>query len=61
MQGWQYGKGLMYLRLIFQLTKLAFHRARATLKKNTIMLLKFEFKFVKWFPKLSYAEASRTS
>ena len=31
--GWQYGKGLIYLRPIFRLTKLAFHRARATLKR----------------------------
>ena len=35
MQGWQYGKGLIYLRPIFQLTKLAFLRARATMKENT--------------------------
>ena len=28
MQGLQYGKGLFYLRPIFQLTKLAFLRAR---------------------------------
>ena len=35
MQLWQYGKGLIYLRPIFRLTKLAFLRARATLKKNT--------------------------
>ena len=32
-QGWQYGKGLIYLRPIFWLTKLAFLRARTTLKK----------------------------
>ena len=31
--GLQYGKGLIYLRPIFRLTKLAFHRARATLKR----------------------------
>ena len=36
MQGWQYGKGLTYLRPIFRLTKLAFLGARATLKENTI-------------------------
>ena len=29
MQGWQYGKGLIYLSSIFRLTKLAFFRARA--------------------------------
>ena len=34
MQGWQYSKGVIYLRPIFRLTKLAFLRARATLKKN---------------------------
>ena len=28
MQGWHYGKGLIYYRPIFQLTKLAFLRAR---------------------------------
>ena len=28
MQGWYYGKGLIYYRPIFQLTKLAFLRAR---------------------------------
>ena len=32
MQGWQYRKGLIYLGPIFRLTKLAFLRARATLK-----------------------------
>ena len=31
--GWQYGKGLIYLRPLFRLTKLAFHRVRATLKR----------------------------
>ena len=35
MQGLQYLKWLIYLRPIFRLTKLAFVRARATLKKNT--------------------------
>ena len=34
MQGWQYGKGLIYLRTIFQLTKLAFLRAREREKKK---------------------------
>ena len=35
MQGWQYSKGLFYLRPIFRLTKLAFLRASpATLKGN---------------------------
>ena len=29
MQGWHYGKGLIYYRPIFRLTKLAFLRARA--------------------------------
>jgi len=29
MQGWHYGKGLIYLRPIFRLTKLAFLKARA--------------------------------
>ena len=33
MQGWQYGKGPIYLRPIFRLTKLAFLRASATMKK----------------------------
>ena len=28
MQGWHYGKGLIYFRPIFRLTKLAFFRAR---------------------------------
>ena len=36
MQGWQYGKELFYLRPIFWLTKLAFLRARATLKENAV-------------------------
>ena len=31
MQGWHYGKGLIYYRPIFQLTKLAFLMARAGL------------------------------
>ena len=35
-QGWQYGKGQIYLRPIFWLTELAFLSARATLKGNTI-------------------------
>ena len=29
MQGWHYGRGLIYLRPIFRLTKLTFLRARA--------------------------------
>ena len=29
MEGWHYGKGLIYYRPIFRLTKLAFLRARA--------------------------------
>ena len=36
MQGWQYVKGLIYLGSIYRLTNLAFLRARATLKGNTI-------------------------
>ena len=35
------GKGLVYLRPIFRLTKLASLRARATLKKNIITAPKF--------------------
>ena len=34
MQCWQYSKGVIYLRPIFRPTKLAFLRARATMKKN---------------------------
>ena len=34
MQGWQYGKGLIYLRSIFRLTKLAFLRTRAVQREN---------------------------
>ena len=37
------GKGLIYLRPIFRLTKLAFLRARAALKRNTITVPKIEF------------------
>ena len=45
MQGWHYGKGLIYSRAIFQLTNLAFLRARAILRENFFKrLLKFEFK-----------------
>ena len=44
MQGWQYGKGLIYLGSMFRLTKLASLRARVTLKEP---LLRFEFKFKK--------------
>ena len=36
MQFWQCGKELIYLTPIFRLTKLAFLRARATLKENTL-------------------------
>ena len=35
MQGWQYGKGLIYLRSILWLTRLAFLRGRATLKEKS--------------------------
>jgi len=35
MQGWQYGKGLIYVGPMFRLTKGAFLRARAALKENT--------------------------
>ena len=34
MQGWQYVKELIYLRTIFQLTKVAFLRAREREKKT---------------------------
>ena len=45
MQGWHYGKGLIYYRPIFQLTNLAFLRARAILRENIFKrLLKLEFK-----------------
>ena len=37
MQGWQYGKGLIYLRTIFQLTKLAFLWARERERKKNIL------------------------
>jgi len=33
MQGWQYGKGLIYYGPIFWLAKLAFLRAKPTLKE----------------------------
>jgi len=33
-QGWQYGKGRIYFRPIFQLTKLAFLRAALKKKKK---------------------------
>jgi len=36
MQGWHYGKGLIYLRPIFRLTKLAFLKDRAIQKENAI-------------------------
>ena len=44
MRGWQYGKGLIYLRPMFRLTKLAFLTARATLKKNIIKIPWKDFK-----------------
>ena len=34
MQGWYYGKGLIYYRPIFRLTKLAFLRARVIPREN---------------------------
>jgi len=34
MQGWHYGKGLIYLRPIFHLTKLAFLKARASYREG---------------------------
>ena len=34
MQGWHYGKGLIYYRPIFRLTKLALLRARAVQREN---------------------------
>ena len=34
MQSWHYGKGLIYYRLIFRLTKLAFLRAWAIPREN---------------------------
>ena len=40
MQGWYCGKGLIYHRSIFRLTKLAFLKARATERKY----LEFKFK-----------------
>jgi len=36
MQGWHYSEGLIYLRPIFRLTKLAFLKARAIQKENAI-------------------------
>jgi len=39
MQGWHYGKGLIYLRPIFRLTKLAFLKARAILKADAAFLI----------------------
>ena len=39
MQGWHYGKGLIYYRLIFQLRKLAFLRAAATVYTKRKYLL----------------------
>ena len=43
MKGWQYSKGLTYVRPIFGLTQLAFLRANR--KRILWRLLKFEFKF----------------
>ena len=40
MQDWYYGKGLIYYRSIFRLTKLAFLKARAAERKY----LEFKFK-----------------
>ena len=40
MQGWFDGKGLIYYRSIFRLTKLAFLRARATERKYLEFKLK---------------------
>ena len=34
MQGWHYGKGLIYYWPIFRLTKLPFLRARTILREN---------------------------
>ena len=50
MQGWHYGKGLIYYRPIFRLTKLAFLRARTIPRENIFyQLLKLEFKIhIKW-------------
>ena len=49
MQGWHYGKGLIYYRPIFRLTKLAFLRAR-TIPRETIFyrLLKWAIPHEKW-------------
>ena len=47
MQGWQYGKGLIYLRPIFRPTKLAFLRATATLKTNAITAPEIEIEILK--------------
>ena len=41
MQGWHYGKGLIYYRPIFRLTKLAFLRAKDIPRED---IPKFEFK-----------------
>ena len=43
MQGWHYGKGLIYLRPIFRLTKLAFLKARAMQKENAITAVLFNY------------------
>ena len=39
MQGWHYGKGLIYYRPMFRLTKLAFLRVRAIPKEKKSLLL----------------------
>jgi len=36
MQGWHYGKGLIYLRPIFPLTKLAFLKAKVIQKESAV-------------------------
>ena len=46
MQGWHYGKGLIYYGPIFRLKKLAFLRDRATPRENIfqpLVLTAFEF------------------
>ena len=39
MQGWHYGKGLIYYRPIFQLIKLVFLRARAMPRENILIAI----------------------
>ena len=46
MQGWHYGKGLIYYTPIYRLTKLAFFRVRAIPRENIfqpLVLTTFEF------------------